>query len=232
MLEDDKPTDDQFRVDVTGDRRHENGVTHGNPLVILEDLNPDFFSNPATEGVFDAHGQMGDEEIADAREEFGADVREFLKDLARACNSLGFVVIVTTMYPRVAKFLHKDINGGEKFQISESLMCKQYNGMDFLYSARIFHFENHFVGLWTDASKMEMLLQMFPDCSAEDVKALMRELPKASIRSYCHILSRRRAKMSSRNRSASQHSVCHDDPEKKAASCCSILPDSFLGIQN
>jgi hypothetical protein len=232
LLEDDTPTGDQFRVDVTGDRRHENKETQGKPLLILEDLNPSFFSDQNTGSVFDTVGRIGREEMLEAETVFGVDALNFLKDLARTCYAHGFVVLVTTMYPRVAKYLHKAVNGGEKFQISESLMCKQYGGADFIYSAEIFHFESHFVGLWNDASKVEMLLQKFPDCAAEDVHGLMHKLPNASIRNFCHQLTKMRAKKSSGKPPSNQQSDSPDSEKKGAFCCSSLVPDSFTGNSN
>jgi hypothetical protein len=42
MLTDGPPTDDKFRLDVNGERRHAARQVQGKPLLILEDLNPFF----------------------------------------------------------------------------------------------------------------------------------------------------------------------------------------------
>jgi hypothetical protein len=45
LLNEDITTDDKFRVNVNGDRRHSNTNVKGRPLLVLEDLNPEFFSD-------------------------------------------------------------------------------------------------------------------------------------------------------------------------------------------
>jgi hypothetical protein len=113
-----QPTDDTFHVNVQGERRHTN-AGKGRPLVILEDLNPDFFSGDV-KGFYE-DTLIGRAQMELAKDELGSDVFGFLSALGGlVCYSYGWVCIVTTMHPRLAKYLHKAINGGTKFKIPPS----------------------------------------------------------------------------------------------------------------
>jgi hypothetical protein len=236
LLSKDITTDDKFRVEINGERRHPNTknlegkLIEGRPLLVLEDLNPEFFSHGETERVFDRPA-LGTVQFSEAREAFGADAFDFLNDLAVRCYNHGWVVIVTTRYPRVAKFLHIAINGGDKFKISRSLLVKEYDGKKYNYFPETFLFEDHFAGMWNDASKTEFLLTMFPD-NLDDIIAVLDDQPNISIRSYCNHLSTMRVKptptgLAHATSTGIQRSGSRD-AEEAAQRCCSFLPE-YLG---
>jgi hypothetical protein len=177
LTEDDKPTDDKFRVTAEGERRHRiKKDIEGRPLLVLEDLNPEFFAGATeivpgdkTTRLFEREDRIGKME---AIAEFGEDAFDFLRALGAHCNAHGWVAIVTTSMPRVAKFLHYHINGGTKLKIPLSQLCEVYNEEEYVYNENTFVFEEHFTGFWNDASKMELLLKIFPG-NAEGVTNLV-----------------------------------------------------------
>ena len=190
LLRNGSKTEDRFRVTVAGERNHATRHIKGKPLLVLEDLNPDFFSDQNVKGVFDEDGSLGQEVLREAKEAFGHDAFNFLNDLGVLCYNHGWVAIVTTMYPRVAKFLHKFINGGTKVKISASLIANQYHGGNYMYYIpETFAYDKHFVGLWNPSSKEASLFQLFPD-RADEINTLLTNYPNLSVRSYCNLLSK------------------------------------------
>lgn len=213
LMNDDTPTGDKFRVDVKGERRH-TCTDNGKPLLILEDLNPDFFSGDA-KGFYE-DTPLGRLQMEEAKTQFGDDAFDFLNALGTNCLNHGWVSIVTTMHPRLAKFLHKAINFGSKFKIPASLMKEGY-----MYFPNTFDFDEHFEGLWNDASKMEFLLQLFPG-SADAINELFLKNQNGCIRSYCHYLSKM-------NKAKTAVGMVHaiQQSEGEDGNCCSFISDAF-----
>jgi hypothetical protein len=120
-----------------------------------------------------------------------------------------------------------NVNRGTKFKIPAPLLCKQYNGEEYWYDETTFDFEEHFQGIWNDASKSEMLLQIYPD-NADDVHYLLNRMPTSSIRSILHNVFKR-VEQAKRTASGIKQSGS-DDAEENLTNCCSGMPASFSGL--
>jgi hypothetical protein len=214
LLSNDTPTDDKFRVHVQGEQRHTNAGKGKPLLLILEDLNPDFFSGDA-KGFYEEN-QIGRAQMKEAKQGWLGYDAFFLRALGEGCYNHGWVSIVTTMHPRLAKYLHKAMNGGSKLQIPESLMKVGH-----LYFLNKFHFDKHFEGLWNDASKMDFLLHLFPG-SVDAISELFLKNENACIWSCCYHLSKM-------NKAKTAEGTVHaiQQSEREDRNCCSLLPDAF-----
>ena len=138
------------------------------------------------------------------------------------------------MYPRVAKFLHKLINGGTKVKISASLIANQFHGGNYMYIPETFAYDKHFVGLWNPSSKEATLFQLFPD-RAYEINTLLTKHPNLSVRSYCNLLLSKT--MINSSPTALAHAAAHppskakeESDEETTGTCCGgVIPDSFCG---
>ena len=122
-----------------------------------------------------------DEYIA-TKAKFGDDAYEFINALASVTHTSSMIVsMITTKCPRVAKFLHTNINGGFN---AESLLCKKdRHGKKYRYSAGRFDFDRNFVGFdWTEDYKIHVLKDLFPEMTEMAIKAVAHDFVDLTIR--------------------------------------------------
>ena len=172
-------TSDKFRVNTAGQKRKiiVDKNVKGKPLLIIDGLDPDCLGGDTATGVVD--------EYIATKAKFGKDAYDFINALASVTHtSCQIVSMITTKCPRVAKFLHTNINGGFKCKVAKSLLCKKdRHGKEYWYSAGKFDFDRDFVGFdWSEDYKIHVLKDMFPEMTEMAIERVAHAFVDLTIR--------------------------------------------------
>lgn len=156
----DVQTGDKFHVEVDGTLETEYPDTfQREPFLIIECLDVDCLGGDSIFKDLEDPKSIWEDPVQATKTLFGSDGWEFLEHLRNSCSSHDWVVMIITKCLRVARLLHKYINGGEKCLAAPSNMRRDYK-----YSPKTFSFAQYYKGMdWNEAYKIDLLKQIFPE---------------------------------------------------------------------